>query len=306
MLKEKFRIYLKVEKQCAAHTLRAYLTDLDELAAYLQALREIDLYEETGICTLTHRDLRGWMGALREKGLSARSIARKLSAAKSYCAFLQKAGRLESNPAARLKLPQFDRRLPAFLKEAETEHLLDSVEFPDTFEGLRDKCMLELLYGCGLRRSELLSLRLSDIDRYNRSLRVQGKGNKDRILPFGKHVAAAIEAYINRASAESHSLQMRFFITRQGKPAYPNMVYRIVQKHLSQVSSLAQKSPHVLRHTFATHLLDRGADLNAIKELLGHESLAATQVYTHNTISKLKSVHKQAHPRAITSNSNES
>lgn len=306
MLKEKFRIYLKVEKQCAVHTLRAYLDDLDELATYLQGLRQLDVFEEAGVRALVHRDLRGWMGHLRENGLSARSIARKLSAAKSYFAFLQRSGCIENNPALRVKLPQFERRLPAFLKETETESLLDGIVFPDTFEGLRDKCLLELLYGCGLRRAEVLSLKPEDIDLYNRSLRVRGKGGKDRILPFGKHVALAIQVYLDRADAESQSLKRSFFITRTGKPAYPNMVYRIVQKYLSQVSSLTQQSPHVMRHTFATHLLDRGADLNAIKELLGHASLAATQVYTHNTISKLKSVHKQAHPRAFTSNSNES
>ncbi len=306
MFKENFLTYLRVEKQCSTHTLRAYWQDLNELGAYLVRQKEIDIFEESGIGKLVHRDLRAWMGELRENGLSPRSIARKLSAAKTYFSFLQKAGRIEQNPALRVKLPQFEKKLPAFLKESEVTHLLDELEFADTFEGLRDKCMLELLYGCGLRRSELLSLRLEDIDLYERSLRVSGKGNKDRVLPFGKHVTQALDAYINRANAESQSLRYSFFLTRKGKPAYPKLVYRIVQKYLSQASSLTRQSPHVLRHTFATHLLDRGADLNAIKELLGHASLASTQVYTHNTISKLKSVHKQAHPRAFTPNIDES
>ncbi|RMG69231.1 MAG: hypothetical protein D6722_10845, partial [Bacteroidetes bacterium] len=230
--------------------------------------------------------------------LSYRSLARKLSAAKTYFRFLQQRGLLDNNPAATVTVPRYDKPLPAFLKESEAEALLDGKHFPAGFEGARDRLMLELLYGCGLRRAELISLRLADLDRYGRTLTVTGKGNKTRRLPYGQHVATALDTYLEAAQAEDVSLDQALLVRPNGAPLYPKLVYRLVRQYVGQVASLAHRGPHVLRHSYATHLLDRGADLNAIKELLGHSSLAATQVYTHNSISKLKRVHNQAHPRA--------
>lgn len=298
MLLDQFQQYIKVEKQFSAHTIQAYELDLRQLADFLAVDYELDLFDSAHLPRLTHKHLRAWMSALLEEGLKARSVSRKLSSAKRYFRFLQREGIIELNPAKRIKVPRFERKLPAFLKEQETEQLFDLLEFPDSFEGKRDRAMLELLYGCGLRRSEIVGLRFTDLDTFNRSLRVRGKGNKDRIIPYGKHVDAALQAYMEAAEAANLKQQNALFMRASGEDIYPKLLYRVVHKYLSQISSLQQKSPHVLRHTFATHLLDHGADLNAIKELLGHSSLAATQVYTHNSIGKLKKVFHQAHPRA--------
>ena len=298
MLWQSFERYLLIEKTYSAHTCKAYKTDLHDLDSFLLEIGEISLFDKQDLPNIHHRLLRDWMGALMERGISARSIARKLSAVKSYFAFLQKSNLVSANPASRVKVPKFEKKLPAFLKESETEHLLDHMKFPDTFEGIRDKCMLEVLYGCGLRSSELIGLKKEDVDMYSQTIRVTGKGNKQRSLPFGKHVKQALEHYLHRCKSEDLSIVAALFVRKNGQPLYPNLVYKTIRDYLGQVSSLTQRGPHVLRHTFATHLLDNGADLNAIKELLGHSSLAATQVYTHNTIAKLKSVHTQAHPRA--------
>jgi len=298
MLKQIFHSYLKIEKQYSPHTLEAYLMDVCSLDVFLQEEENISCFHEEEVSVVHHRMLRAWMGELFEGGLSARSVARKISSVKAYFNFLMRSGKVAVNPATRIKVPKFEKKLPAFLKEAETENLFDILEFPDDFNGIRDKCMLELLYGCGLRRAELLSLNFTDIDLYYMQILVHGKGNKERIVPFGKHVKQSLEAYMNKADELNISYSPTFFRRKNGEPVYAGLIYRQVKKYLNQVSSLAQKSPHVLRHTFATHLLDNGADLNAIKELLGHSSLASTQVYTHNSIKKLQRVYQQAHPRA--------
>lgn len=298
MLKEKFLTYLKIEKQYAAHTLEAYERDLRMLDDFLKAEFNLHVFETREVSQLSHRMLRAWMGEQLGKGLSSRTVARKLSAARSYFAWLRRQAILQDNPAHALKLPPVSKKLPAFLKEQETERLFEADLFPETWEGMRDKCLLEIFYSCGLRRAEAIGLQWADIDLYEMNLLVRGKGNKERILPFGQAVKQAIEAYRAQSQAEKLTFKEAFFIRKNGKPLYPMLVHKIVNHYLAMVSSLHQKSPHVLRHTFATHLLNNGADLNAIKELLGHSSLAATQVYTHNSISKLKSIHKQAHPRA--------
>ena len=298
MLQEKFLQYLKVEKQYASHTLEAYERDLRMLRAFLVETFSINLFESDDVSQVSHRMLRAWMGELLSHGLKSRTVARKLSASRTYFAWLRRQGLMENNPAKALKLPSMEKKLPAFLKEKETERLFEEILFPDTWVGARDKCMLEILYGCGLRRAELIGLQWEDIDMYERNMLVRGKGNKERILPFGKAVKEAISFYLAKLQEEEIETKKAFFVRENGQPLYPMLVYKVVNHYLAMVSSLHQKSPHVLRHTFATHLLNNGADLNAIKELLGHSSLAATQVYTHNSISKLKSIHKQAHPRA--------
>lgn len=298
MLKEKFINWLTVEKQYSTHTITAYLRDLESLERFLFQQEGQILFSESDLANIHHRSIRSWMGDLLENGLSHRSVARNLSSAKTYFTWLQKMGTVQRNPASRIKLPKFEKKLPAFLRESETEYLFEQIAFPEGWTGARDKCILEILYGCGLRRGELMGLTWADIDVYQQQMTVMGKGNKARIIPFGKHVQAAIKAYKNAAQLEGISLEKSIFVKDNGEPIYPKWLYNKVKLYLSGVSSLAQTSPHVLRHTFATHMLDNGADLNAIKELLGHSSLASTQVYTHNTIAKLKSVHNQAHPRA--------
>jgi integrase/recombinase XerC len=302
MLQEQFIHYLKVEKQYSPHTLLAYQTDLRDLDEYLQSEFEIPLFEKRGVKKVNHRMLRAWMGSLMSKDLKARTVRRKVASAKSYFSYLHRNHHLQANPARSLKVPGIPKKLPAVLREAETERLFEEIPIPDTFEGVRDYCMLEVLYGCGLRRSELIGLQASDIDLHEMNLKVRGKGDKERLLPFGQAVKKAMLAYQHRAQSEGLSLKEAFFVRKNGAPLYPKLVYQVVKGYLNQVSSLQQKSPHVLRHSFATHLLERGADLNAIKELLGHSSLAATQVYTHNSISKLKSIHNRTHPRSTKSN----
>ncbi|MDX2246038.1 MAG: tyrosine-type recombinase/integrase [Bacteroidia bacterium] len=299
MLKEQFQRYLKIEKQYSPLTESAYLTDLEQFSDWLTRELRQELFEADAAAQITHKNIRAWMAYLIGQGHSTRTVGRKISSLKTFFDFLQKSGIVETNPAARVKTPGFEKKLPSFLKKSEAENLFDQVEFADDFEGIRDRTMLELFYGCGLRRAELMSLRAGDINEYDRSIRVTGKGNKERIIPFGKHVETALNHYLKAVEEAGFSAEEHLFMRKTGENLYPKLIHRIVNKYLSQITSLARKSPHILRHTFATHLLDNGADLNAIKELLGHSSLASTQVYTHNSISKLKAVHTQAHPRAI-------
>ena len=297
MLRESFITYLKVEKQVSAHTLTAYLTDLDKCAEFLHQ-RGRDLFDPQQVCDIHHRELRAWLGSLRKEGLSSRSAGRHLSSVKTYFKYLRNSQHIEQNPAAKLSLPRNTHQLPVFLKEADTERLFTSDLFSQSFRGKRDQCLMELLYGCGLRRDELIHLSHAGVDLSKRQLKVLGKRNKERIIPFGKYVEAAIKEYLREKEEAGLVLTGKLLVRENGEALYPKLVYRVVQKYLMQAASVSKNSPHVLRHTFATHLLDRGADINAIKEMLGHESLAATQVYTHTSIEKLKEMHNQAHPRA--------
>lgn len=303
MLRESFEQYLRYERRVSVHTLTAYLADLDELASWMAAEQAGALFHPEGADAVTHRLLRNWMAALMEQPLDPRSVSRKISSVRAYFRYLHAKGPLDHNPTLRLKAPQGEKKLPSFLREEEAANLLEALEFPATFDGERDRCMLEILYGCGLRRSELINLQRKNVHLHTHTLKVLGKGNKERIIPFGPHVEAAIKRYEQSVDAHGIVRSPLLFTLKNSKPLYPELVYRVVNKYMGMVSSLPQKSPHVLRHSYATHLLDRGADLNAIKELLGHSSLAATQIYTHNSISKLKSVYHKAHPRAGTSNS---
>ncbi len=292
-----FLTYLAQERQYSSHTLIAYETDLKQLDAYLVSEFQISLFEGATIHNINHKLLRRWIGRLLELKQSEKSISRKVSAAKSYFNFLQRSELLTSNPAKMVSVPKSEKKLPSYLREAEASALFETLEFPATFEGKRDQCILEILYGCGLRRSELIKLKRSDVDLYNMQLTILGKGRKMRIVPFGKHVNTALRTYISIAQEKEISVDEHFFVRSNGESLYPKWVYRKVHRYLTQICTLHKCSPHVLRHSFATHLLDRGADLNAIKEMLGHSSLAATEVYTHNTIQKLKNIHSQAHPK---------
>jgi integrase/recombinase XerC len=298
MLGREFHIYLEAERNYSPHTIAAYMCDLESFGEFAKEAYETDIYDPKELDSITHRMIRSWMGELLEAGLSRRSLARKIASLSAWFRFLRKKGLLDHNPAAKVKAPKFEKKLPSFLKDASIDTLFEKIEYPDTLEGRRDKALLELLYSCGLRRSEIMDLQFRNIDFSGRTLKVMGKGRKERIVPFGEHAAEAMRAWMRACDAAAIDYRGHFFLRKDGKPLYAQLVYRVVNKYLQMASTLSKTSPHVLRHTFATHLLDRGADLNAIKELLGHSSLAATQVYVHNSISRLKDAHSRAHPKA--------
>jgi integrase/recombinase XerC len=297
-LYETFITYLSSEKNYSSNTLTAYKTDLKQFESWLKANYTLDSSDAAEVQQIKHRMLRQWMGSLLEEGLSKKSLARKVSALSAFFKFLRRNAILEVNPAQHLSVPKLEKRLPVYLRATETQALFEGVQFPEGFTGFRDKLVLELLYSCGLRRNELVTLEVNAVDLGNRTLRVLGKGSKERIIPFGQKAELAITEYLEACEQEGFTLNDTLILTSEGNTVYPQLVYRIVRRYLPMVSKLTKNSPHVLRHSFATHLLENGADLNAIKELLGHSSLAATQVYTHNTIQKLKSAYKLAHPKA--------
>lgn len=289
---ESFIKYLQFEKRFSAHTITAYSNDLQQLSQFL-----IETFEIVKIEEAQHPHLRSWVVHLMDSGLSARSVNRKIVSIKSFFKFLQKREKVETNPAVRIKSLRVPKDLPNFVKEGEMDNLLDHFTFSDDFSGQRDKLMLELLYATGMRLSELIGLTDKSINPYEKTIKVLGKRNKERIIPLHAEVVNQIDGYKRLRSMEE-SVSGRLLITDSGKDLYPQFVYNTVKKYLSQVTTLSKTSPHVLRHTFATHLLNKGADLNAVKDLLGHASLASTQVYTHNSIEKLKAVFDQAHPKA--------
>jgi integrase/recombinase XerC len=289
-----FLQHIQYEKRCSHHTLTAYRTDLEQFTTYLAVAYELD-----DPCQADHPIIRSWVASLAEKGLDNRSTNRKIATLRTFYNFLLRQRAISVDPMLKIKALKTDRSIPHFVKEAEMNTLLDDVEFPEGFAGLRDKLVLELLYGTGIRLAELLGLTDADINEYEQTLRVLGKRNKHRLVPLTAPLFELIQQYQQaKAATFGTPAPSAFLLADTGVPAYPVLIQRIVKRYLSLVTSLEKKSPHVLRHTFATHLLNGGADLNAIKDLLGHSSLAATQVYTHNSIEKLKKTYKQAHPKA--------
>ncbi len=232
-----------------------------------------------------------------ESGLEPKSVNRKMASVKAFYKFLLAREYVASNPTGRLKSLKVDKKLPSFVRESEMITLLDQIEFSRDFFGARDRLILELLYATGIRLTELINLSDPDVNLYQGSIKVLGKRNKERVIPMAEFIVKSIKEYQQLRNAEFGYCDY-LLVTDSGNKLYPMMVYRIVKKYLDQVTTIAKRSPHVLRHTFATHLLNKGADLNAVKDLLGHTSLAATQVYTHNSMEKLKSVFDQAHPKA--------
>jgi len=287
---EKFLEYLTYEKRYSPHTIKGYTSDLEQLRLYL-----CDTYEINKIEKVNHDMLRSWIVALMENKISPRSVGRKVSSVKSFFRWGRKFQGFDRDPTLKITLPKVSRRLPVYVEEEEMESLNTEGHFPNSFEGMRDRLIVELFYQTGIRSNELLMLKTNDIDFQRRTIKVLGKRNKERIIPVGIDVISLMEPYYKIRMQEFEPSPF-FFITLKGDSLYPKLVYKIVNTYLGRVSSLRKKSPHVLRHTFATHMLNRGADLNAIKELLGHASLAATQVYTHNSIEKLKEIHRKAHP----------
>lgn len=236
---------------------------------------------------------------LMETGHTARTTNRKISSLKTYFRYLLKEGVVTVNPLSKVLTPKLEKRLPVFVNERQMDHLLDDIEFGDDFSGFRNQMIIETFYNTGARLSELINLKVADVDINQRTIKVLGKRNKERIIPFNLLYCDLLSNYLKVRQDEFPDDRSGWvFLTDKGNKAYPRMVYRIVTRFLSMVTTSDKKSPHVLRHTFATHMLNQGADLNAIKELLGHANLSATEVYTHNTFEKLKSVYKQAHPRA--------
>jgi integrase/recombinase XerC len=292
-MKKAFLNHIKSQKNYAQHTLTAYQKDLDFLEVYLNNTFEAKLEDANSDM------LRSWLVDMAEGHYARSTIQRKVSAAKSFYNFLNHRGMIEGNPAKLIKVPGKEKKLPVFLTERQTELLTSEEQFSDDFTGMRDRLIVEVLYQTGMRRAELVGLKSHDFDLSGGSVKITGKGNKQRIIPLNKNLLSLVNKYTSlKNDVCSQNTTDSFFVTRKGEAIYSKLVYRVVNHYLQQVSTATKKSPHVLRHTFATHMLNNGADINAVKEILGHSSLAATQVYTHNTIDKIKSIYKQAHPRA--------
>ena len=285
-------MYLQAEKRYADHTLRAYKNDLEQFHAFCQQ-------NDNGGMDLHFRTIRSWVVSLMDAGYSPRSVHRKLTSLQSYCRHMIRIGELDANPMDKVLKPKLNKRVPSFVEEDRMDRLLDTYDFGDDFEGIRNRLMLDLLYQTGIRRSELIGLTIGSLDLEGKSMKVIGKRSKERIIPLGDEIIGRIGQYLQiRNQIVADDRDGSLLITAKGQPVYDKLVYRVVNHYLAMVTTLEKRSPHVLRHTFATHMLNHGADLNTIKELLGHANLSATQVYTHNTFKKLKSIYNQAHPRA--------
>lgn len=290
---QSFLNFIQYERRYSAHTLEAYQNDLLQFSVFLKANGTTEALEKAN-----HLDIRNWMVSLMHDKISTRSINRKISSLKSFYKFLLKRGELKKNPLAKVQTPKISKRLPVFVEEKNIERLLTEIEFPEGYEGALEKIILELLYGTGMRRSELLNLKETDVDSYSSQLKVLGKGNKERLMPLHPQLKTSIQKFLKEKKGVVSSPGNYLLEDSKGKKLAAAFVYQTVKKYLHLVTTVEKKSPHVLRHTFATHLMNNGADINAVKELLGHSSLAATQVYTHNTIEKLKDVYRKAHPKA--------
>ncbi|CAH0994421.1 Tyrosine recombinase XerC [Emticicia aquatica] len=289
-----FLQHIKFEKRLSHHTVTAYENDLKQFSAFLLFQYELEKPEKADF-----QMIRSWIVALVEEQIENRSINRKIATLRTFYNFLLRHKAIITDPMLKIKALKTDKTLPKYVEEKPMENLLDGMEFSDDFSGLRDKLVIELLYGTGMRLSELIGLKITDLNLYNNILTVLGKRNKHRLIPVNRTLVEVIKKYLAlRTDIIDDTTNTYLILTDNGTQAYPMFIQRLVKKYLSLVTSLEQRSPHILRHTFATHLLNRGADLNAIKDLLGHSSLAATQVYTHNSIEKLKKVYQQAHPKA--------
>ena len=285
---DEFLNYIKSEKRYSKYTLTSYQTDLLQFFSFL-----LDSFSIENPDKVNFKIIRSWISSLVESGLKNTSVNRKISSLKSYFRFLEVSGYSSENPTLKIISPKISKKLPVFVEKSNINDLLDKEYFKDDFCGHRDRLIIEVFYFTGIRLMELLNIHVTDIDFTNSLVKVLGKRNKERLIPLSNNTLRDLKLFI-----KTYKLNNYLFTNIDGEKLYAKKVYRIVNKYISMVSSIKKKSPHVLRHSFATHMLNNGADINAIKELLGHANLSATQVYTHNTIDKLKSVYKQAHPRA--------
>ncbi|HLX92764.1 MAG TPA: tyrosine-type recombinase/integrase [Puia sp.] len=294
ILIQPFIDFLKFEKRYSQHTVRSYQDDLLQFLKYLT--------EAFGVMQLKSLEspmVRSWLVHLKNNGLASKSINRKISVLKSFFKFQVRTGQLTGIPMSNISMPKNKRRLPGFVEQKDMKSLFSSVEFPDDWKGKTDKLLLQIFYQTGMRLSEVLNLIESNVDPANRVIKVLGKGNKERIIPISQDLFNEIAKYSSdKRKVFGKSDAQCLLVGKSGKKLYPKYVYLAVTKYLGGVTTLEKRSPHVLRHTFATHLTNNGADLNSVKELLGHSSLASTQIYTHNSIEKLKEVYRKAHPKA--------
>ena len=288
MRKEKFLDYLKFEKRYSDHTIVSYNTDLSQFQTFLLIEFNVNILNE-----IHHQLIRLWISSLLESGISARSVNRKITTLKSYFKYLVQQDVLEENPMRKIVSPKNSKKLPVFVEKSKMDMLLNEIKFPEGFKGDRDKLIIDVFYMTGVRLSELINIKVSDIDFVNNQLKVLGKRNKERLIPITNTLLNRIKIF-----SKKNSINKFLFTNFEGISLSSKQVYNLVNKYIGMVTSLDKKSPHILRHTFATHMLNNGADINAIKEILGHSNLSATQIYTHNTIDRLKSIYKQAHPRA--------
>lgn len=289
-----FKEYLSHEKNYSVHTVNAYQKDIESFSEFCTQEQEV-----SDIDSIHYPIIRSWVVTLVDKEISNRSINRKIASLKAYYKFLQRIGAIESNPLAKHRALKTSKKIEVPFSEEEMKRALSQIPFEDDFEGVRDKLIIELLYATGMRRAELVDLKIENVDLRNRTLKVLGKRNKERIVPLMANTIELFRGYLDQRESLELILDKSFvFLSKSGNKVYGTLVYRVINRYLSMVSSKVKRSPHILRHTFATHLLNKGADLNSVKELLGHSSLASTQVYTHNSIAELKKIHSLSHPRS--------
>jgi integrase/recombinase XerC len=291
-LQDDFIKYLQFEKRYSGHTIVAYNTDLGQFIQFIEeSVGDFDFIK------VLPKNIRSWIIFLMETGVSSRSINRKIATLKSFYKYLMRQELIEKSPVQLVTIPKVGKKLPTFIQKENLDQLLDLDMFSHDFEGTRDKVIVSLLYGTGVRLSELKNLKINNIDLLESTIKVLGKRNKERIVPYPKTMNSVINNYLEFRDKLT-GINQFLLLTSNGKQVYDKLIYRVVNNYLGLVTTIAKKSPHVLRHSFATHLLNNGADLNAVKELLGHSNLSATQVYTHTTFEKLKEIYNQAHPRA--------
>lgn len=289
---DNFIKYLQFEKRYSNHTLVAYKTDLDQFIQFMnESIGDFEFID------VTSTQVRSWVVSLMRNGTSARSVSRKVTTLKSFYKYLMREGLIENSPVSSVASPRQGKKLPVFVQKENLDILLDTGLFPSDFDGKRDKLIISLLYGTGIRLSELKNLEVGNINTNEHVIKVLGKRNKERIVPYPYSINNDIDEYL-KIRNEICGFNKFLLLTSRGEPVYDKLIYRVVNKYLTMVTTIEKKSPHVMRHSFATHLLNNGAELNSVKELLGHSSLSATQVYTHTSFEKLKEIYKQAHPRS--------
>lgn len=289
---ESFLDYLSHQRRYSDHTITAYRKDLEQFFAYISTTYDLNEFHK-----VDRQIIRSWVLELMEEGVSPSSVSRKLASLSTFFKYQQMQGEVTANPVKLVSKPKKSKKLPVYLDTAATEKLFNTDLFPDDFFGVQDRLILEVFFGTGMRLSELIEIKVVNLDLEKGLVKVLGKRNKERYIPLTKNLILLLNEFLEKRILEGYGNIPYLFITKGDKKLYPKFVYRLVNNYLNQVTTLTKKSPHILRHTFATHMLNQGADLNAIKEILGHANLSATQVYTHNTIEKNKEIFKKAHPR---------